>query len=109
MTRITRSSHYGLTTLPARRAAKGAPAAVAPVEKVLPPRRAQPRPSTWQPPAMAGKPVATFLAQFIDQHWLWPGPRHGNAQDRATQAYGNAEALSDEERARTNALLDRWL
>ena len=109
MSRITRIATPTLTSLPAKRAGGDAATAVTPVKRILPPQRRNPQPPAWQQPATAGKPAAPFLAQFIDQHWLWPGPRARMQNAGASHAYLEADALTDKEHSEIHKRLDRFL
>lgn len=48
-------------------------------------------------PQMGTRPVAAFLAQYVDQHWPWPrsAARKAEERRRATTAYIGADMLPD--------------
>jgi hypothetical protein len=50
-----------------------------------------------RPDLAATRPVAAFLAQYIDQHWSWPRSpaRKEEARRQATHAYIGADMLPD--------------
>lgn len=70
-------------------------------------RRSEPAPLSSPAPAShaalgrpdltAMRPVAAFLAQYIDQHWSWPRSPERKAETRreATSAYIGADMLPD--------------
>jgi hypothetical protein len=48
-------------------------------------------------PDLSARPVAAFLAQYIDQHWSWPRNANRKEETRraATAAYIEADMLPD--------------
>lgn len=70
-------------------------------------RRCEPAPLPVAPPSahaalgrpdlFTTRPVAAFLAQYIDQHWSWPRSPNGKDEARrhATSAYIGADMLPD--------------
>ncbi|WP_339829981.1 hypothetical protein [uncultured Parvibaculum sp.] len=50
-----------------------------------------------RPPLGMTRPVAGFLAQYVDQHWHWPysPARKQEKRQRATTAYIDADMLPD--------------
>lgn len=50
-----------------------------------------------RPPLGTTRPVAGFLAQYVDQHWHWPysPSRKQEKRQRATTAYIDADMLPD--------------
>lgn len=50
-----------------------------------------------RPDLVATRPVAAFLAQYIDQHWSWPRSpaRKEETRRQATHAYIGADMLPD--------------
>jgi hypothetical protein len=48
-------------------------------------------------PDISARPVAAFLAQYIDQHWAWPrnASRKEETRRTATAAYIEADMLPD--------------
>lgn len=50
-----------------------------------------------QPPLTAMRPVAAFLAQYVDQHWNWGRSPSQKSEKRqlATSAYIEADMLPD--------------
>ncbi|ABS63189.1 hypothetical protein Plav_1570 [Parvibaculum lavamentivorans DS-1] len=48
-------------------------------------------------PLTGTRPVAAFLAQYVDQHWPWPRSPARKAEERhqATSAYIGADMLPD--------------
>ncbi|PKP76878.1 MAG: hypothetical protein CVT81_12320 [Alphaproteobacteria bacterium HGW-Alphaproteobacteria-3] len=83
--------------LPAPRRAEEAPHAKrsepAPRPQALPAGTA----ALGRPDLAATRPVAAFLAQYIDQHWSWPrsSARKEETRRQATHAYIGADMLPD--------------
>lgn len=83
--------------LPAPRRAEEVPRAKrgepAPLPRDLPASTA----ALGRPDLAATRPVAAFLAQYIDQHWSWPrsSARKEEIRRQATHAYIGADMLPD--------------
>ena len=99
MTKIERMTN-SQTTLPAPRRQADAAARSRSVEPVRSPDARAPRQShaaLGRLPLGATRPVAGFLAQYVDQHWHWPySPyRKQEKRQRAATAYIDADTLPD--------------
>jgi len=83
--------------LPAPRRAEEAPPAKRSDPAPLPRTPAPAHAAFSKPDLTTTRPVAAFLAQYIDQHWAWPhSPEHKEEKRReATSAYIGADMLPD--------------
>jgi len=95
--RITRSQM--MLPAPQRQAEMNARAQRAePAMRVLDTRASgQSHAALGRPPLGVTRPVAGFLAQYVDQHWHWPylPSRKQEKRRRAAMAYIDADTLPD--------------
>ena len=84
-------------TLPAPRRQEEAPRATRSEPAPLPQATASAQAGLGRPNLTSARPVAAFLAQYIDQHWSWPRSpvRKDEKRREATSAYIVADMLPD--------------
>ncbi|MEP2827541.1 hypothetical protein [Parvibaculum sp.] len=83
--------------LPAPRRAEETPPVKRSDPAPLPRTSAPTHAALGRPDLTATRPVAAFLAQYIDQHWAWPRSPERKEEKRreATSAYIGADMLPD--------------